>query len=181
MKGAVDSWSILSQPIGVNIHSQAKIFGFWFFSFQLLYIFGQKFLVHQKTQIVVATSNNNSNNQAPVPSVCVRVPHSPSLDSGDNSVPGSPVEKLQNDFATLVVREFVNPKKHKAKTFLTFQTLRLVCMQIALPRWQDMLLCKQLLFLSIFTAVILSCYLKTFSPIQSLFEFINIQYLLGIF
>ncbi|CRL02893.1 CLUMA_CG015879, isoform B [Clunio marinus] len=54
----------------------------------------------------VATSNNINDNQAPVPSVCVRVPHSPSLDSGENSVPGSPVERTQNDFTTLVVPTF---------------------------------------------------------------------------
>lgn len=74
-------------------------------------------LVHQKKN-VVATSINITNNQAPVPSVCVRVPHSPSLDSGENSTPGSPVEKAHHDFATLVVREFVNPKSKSKIIFL---------------------------------------------------------------
>lgn len=55
---------------------------------------------------LVPTSNNITNNQ-PVPSVCVRVPHSPSLDdSGDGESPASPVDKTHHhDFTTLVVRE----------------------------------------------------------------------------
>lgn len=71
------------------------------------------FVGSSKIEIVVATANNITNNQAPVPSVCVRVPHSPSLDSGENSTPGSPVEKAHHDFATLVVREFVKPKTNQ--------------------------------------------------------------------
>lgn len=58
---------------------------------------------------------------APVPSVCVRVPHSPSLDSDKQSdSPGSPPlvrdkkYHLDNtnttEFATLAVRECVNQK-----------------------------------------------------------------------
>lgn len=54
---------------------------------------------------IVPTSNNITNNQ-PVPSVCVRVPHSPSLDSGGGESPPSPVDKPHHhDFSTLVVRE----------------------------------------------------------------------------
>ena len=54
---------------------------------------------------IVPTSNNITNNQ-PVPSVCVRVPHSPSLDSGGCESPPSPVDKPHHhDFTTLVVRE----------------------------------------------------------------------------
>lgn len=102
------------------------MFSFLIFLVSIFVYFGTKkyvLLVHQKHYIiVVATSNNNTNNQAPVPSVCVRVPHSPSLDSGENSLPGSPVEKVQYDFATLVVREFVNPKiQKKTKLFLLFK------------------------------------------------------------
>lgn len=61
--------------------------------------------VRQKQKCVVITSNNITMNQAPVPSVCVRVPHSPSLGSGENSVPSSPTMEKAHDFATLVVRE----------------------------------------------------------------------------
>jgi hypothetical protein len=58
---------------------------------------------------IVATSIDISNlAPAPLPSVCIRVPHSPSLDSGENSVPTSPVEREHHDFATLVVRESKN-------------------------------------------------------------------------
>lgn len=53
---------------------------------------------------IVPTSNNITNNQ-PVPSVCVRVPHSPSLDSGGVESPPSPVDPHHHDFTTLVVRE----------------------------------------------------------------------------
>lgn len=60
---------------------------------------------------------------APVPSVCVRVPHSPSLDSDKQSdSPGSPVPARDKkyhlditnnttEFATLAVRECVNQRK----------------------------------------------------------------------
>lgn len=91
-------------------------------SFIICVRFFPSFLLCQsKTKKIVATSNNVTNNQVPVPSVCVRVPHSPSeLDSGENSAPGSPVEKVHLDFASLVVREFVNPKhmesNEKSKT-----------------------------------------------------------------
>lgn len=79
-------------------------------------------LVHQwKKKQLVATPNNITSNQPPVPSVCVRVPHSPSLESGENSTPGSPVEKAHYDFATLVVREFVNPKSKSKLIFLYYQ------------------------------------------------------------
>jgi hypothetical protein len=74
-----------------------------------------------KKNVVISATNNI--NQAPVPSVCVRVPHSPSLDSGENSVPSSPVEKVHHDFATLVVREFVKPKQNQIKTFFTSLSL----------------------------------------------------------
>jgi hypothetical protein len=53
----------------------------------------------------IDAKSNNVTNQAPVPSVCVRVPHSPSLDSAENSVPSSPIVEKHSDFATLVVRE----------------------------------------------------------------------------
>lgn len=45
----------------------------------------------------------NPQNMAPVPTVCVRVPHSPSL----GSLPTSPLKKQQNDshFTALAVRE----------------------------------------------------------------------------
>lgn len=88
---------------------------FCFFTFfscdKIKSVFG--WFIKKINSCVVATSNNITNNQAPVPSVCVRVPHSPSLDSGENSVSSSPVEKAHHDFATLVVREFVKPKKNK--------------------------------------------------------------------
>lgn len=92
---------------------------FWFFfSFLFFHVFSfhlekSVFVGSSKIEIVVATANNVTNNQAPVPSVCVRVPHSPSLDSGENSTPGSPAEKAHHDFATLVVREFVKPKTNQ--------------------------------------------------------------------
>lgn len=77
----------------------------------------------------MSTNNNTSSNQhqymAPVPSVCVRVPHSPSIDSG----PCTPLKKLpiDSDFTALAVREcatrvcmqnqkkkcFQNPNLHK--------------------------------------------------------------------
>lgn len=55
----------------------------------------------------MTTNNNTSSNQhqymAPVPSVCVRVPHSPSIDSG----PCTPMKKLpiNSEFTALAVRE----------------------------------------------------------------------------
>lgn len=79
----------------------------------------------------MSTNNNTSSNQhqymAPVPSVCVRVPHSPSIDSG----PCTPLKKLpiDSDFTALAVREcatrvcmqnqtkcFQNPNLYKKKT-----------------------------------------------------------------
>lgn len=101
--------------------AKCLVFDFLVLCFSCFVRFGYKksvFVGSSKQKKVVTTSNNITNNQAPVPSVCVRVPHSPSNSSGENSTPGSPVEKAHHDFATLVVREFVNPKKSKAnKTF----------------------------------------------------------------
>lgn len=56
---------------------------------------------------VVTTNNNTATNQhhymVPVPSVCVRVPHTPSIESG----PCTPMKKLPqfNSNITLAVRE----------------------------------------------------------------------------
>lgn len=66
-------------------------------------------ITHTKTYhtVVSITNNNTASNQhqymAPVPSVCVRVPHSPSLDSG----PCTPMKKLpiDSDITALAVRE----------------------------------------------------------------------------
>lgn len=68
---------------------------------------------------LATTTTPDNPNMAPVPSVCVRVPHSPSLDSGDD--PGSPTKDTSHttttfryhletpatstEFATLAVRE----------------------------------------------------------------------------
>lgn len=59
---------------------------------------------------IVTTKNNNNttsnfHNMTPVPSVCVRVPQSPSI----GSVAGTPMKKLPNDcdFSALAVRECV--------------------------------------------------------------------------
>lgn len=110
---------------------QSKYIFFWFhshcfslgFSLVIYFYFWKICLCWLiKNQIVVATSNYITNNQAPVPSVCVRVPHSPSLSSGENSVPGSPVEKAHHDFTTLVVREFINPR-NKTKQEILFSRL----------------------------------------------------------
>lgn len=70
---------------------------------------------------VVATNNNNTSiNQqlmAPVPSVCVRVPHSPSIDSRKSDSPGSPRKIYQ--FATLAVRECAT-RLHVFVIFINF-------------------------------------------------------------
>lgn len=91
-----------------NIRKHCVVFHVSFFFFcsffcVLLFCDGKK---NQNIFGIIATSNNITNNQ-PVPSVCVRVPHSPSLEESgaDSPTPGSPVEKTQHDFATLVVRE----------------------------------------------------------------------------
>lgn len=65
-------------------------------------------------------TSENPVNTAPVPSVCVRVPHSPSLDSGgkqSDSPTGSPPLRttgsrldITTEFATLAVRECVYQK-----------------------------------------------------------------------
>ena len=77
---------------------------------QQIYVFRKakaKLYVYYKFLSLVTTSNYLTNlNMAPVPSVCVRVPHSPSNDSGkSDSTPSSPHEKHQG-FSSLVVREF---------------------------------------------------------------------------
>lgn len=82
----------------------------------------------------MSTNNNTSSNQhqymAPVPSVCVRVPHSPSIDSG----PCTPLKKLpiDSDFTALAVRECAtrvcmqNQKKNafKIQIYTTKKTIR---------------------------------------------------------
>ncbi|XP_070494364.1 potassium channel subfamily T member 2 isoform X2 [Chironomus tepperi] len=84
------------------------------------------FVVHQnqqnqqphETQKEVPTSNNITNNQ-PVPSVCVRVPHSPSLDSGGAESPPSPVDKPHHhDFTTLVVPTFTEGNSNSPNTLI---------------------------------------------------------------
>lgn len=70
---------------------------------------------------LVTTSNYLTNlNMAPVPSVCVRVPHSPSNGSEkSDSTPSSPLEK-HHGFSSLVVREFdIQPQKIKFSTKTT--------------------------------------------------------------
>lgn len=126
------------QLFGVISQTIAKCLVFYFLvlCFSCFVRFGYKnlfLLAHQNKKNVVATSNNITNNQAPVPSVCVRVPHSPSNSSGENSTPGSPVEKAHHDFATLVVREFVNPKKSKTNKTFSFivRAFCLVCMLLS--------------------------------------------------
>lgn len=64
-------------------------------------------MINSKTNLVSTSNNNikfmNPHNMAPVPTVCVRVPHSPSL----GSLPTSPLKNQQNDshFTALAVRE----------------------------------------------------------------------------
>lgn len=73
---------------------------------------------------------------APVPSVCVRVPHSPSLDSEKSESPGTPVKDTKyhldistcnttHDFATLAVRECVTKKIACKKNW--FLLLSILC------------------------------------------------------
>jgi hypothetical protein len=82
--------------------------GFLFFHFCRLFLLTKKLGLcssKSKNPKQIDAKSNNVTNQAPVPSVCVRVPHSPSLDSAENSVPSSPTVEKHSDFATLVVRE----------------------------------------------------------------------------
>lgn len=120
------SWFVFSFFTFFLLTKQKKI---WF------WLAHQK--INRKHSCVVVTANNISNNQAPVPSVCVRVPHSPSLDSGENSDSSSPVEKVHHDFATLVVREFVKPKttkdkKWQNKIFPSLTLLKVFCLVLHL-------------------------------------------------
>ncbi|XP_031621144.1 potassium channel subfamily T member 2 isoform X2 [Contarinia nasturtii] len=69
------------------------------------FVVNQNQTTPEQPKEVVSANNNTSSNQhqytAPVPSVCVRVPHSPSLDSG----PCTPMKKLpiDSDFTALAV------------------------------------------------------------------------------
>lgn len=57
-----------------------------------------------------STVHTLSNNQAPVPSVCVRVPNSSSPDSADVESPNEKTQRQHFDFSSsLVVREFCLP------------------------------------------------------------------------
>lgn len=83
----------------------------------------------KKLKSAIITSENPV--MAPVPSVCVRVPHSPSLDSDKQSdSPGSPPAVRDKnkyhldhttEFATLAVRECVNQKYLEKSYFFYFK------------------------------------------------------------
>lgn len=122
--------------------------------------------IYMYAHAVVSTNNNNTSSDlhqimAPVPSVCVRVPHSPSIDSGPCTpcTPKKKLEKLQinSDLTSLAVRECATP----------------VCMQIFTK--QKIQTKKKLFKFAKISKLTIQKYhkvcLKSFKTIQKLYHF----------
>ena len=82
-------------------------------NFDEIWLFYISSLEASKINVIKDTTILAKPPMTPVPSVCVRVPHSPSIDSGKSDSPNSPRNKIYAfDYPTLAVRECddIHPK-----------------------------------------------------------------------